>query len=95
MLKTLVKGTGGSNATAGAKTATKVVPKDPGLPTNIVLTKKAYNLNQGCKFCLQDFLCATMLENSKKIYVGMTSGNLATFDFSTKTLEIIGHRSHV
>lgn len=51
MLKTLVKGTGGSNATAGAKTATKVPPKDPGLPTNIVLTKKAYNLNQGCTFC--------------------------------------------
>lgn len=48
MLKTHVKGTGGKDATAGAKTSMKVLPKDPGLPTNIVLTKKAFNLNQGC-----------------------------------------------
>lgn len=47
MLKPNVKGTGGKDATAGAKTSTKVVPKDPGLPTNIMLTKKAFNLNQG------------------------------------------------
>lgn len=33
-----------------------------------------------------------MLENAKKIYVGMTSGNLATFDLSSKILEVIGHR---
>lgn len=48
MLKPHVKGTGGKDATAGAKTAVKAGPKDPGLPTNILLTKKAFNLNQGC-----------------------------------------------
>ena len=33
-----------------------------------------------------------MLENAKKIYVGMASGSIATFDLTTKALEIIGTR---
>ena len=48
MLKAYVKGTSGKDATTGGKTP-KNVTKDLGLPTNIVLTKKAFNLNQGCR----------------------------------------------
>lgn len=93
MLKAHVKGSSSKDATTGGKTP-KSVAKDLGLPTNIVLTKKAFNLNQGCRLVLPDFLCATMLDNAKKIYVGMASGNIATFDLTTKALDIIGTRRH-
>lgn len=49
MFKPTVKGSGGKDATAGSKATSKPAPKDPGLPTNIALTKKAFNINQGCR----------------------------------------------
>ena len=49
MFKPQVKGTGGKDTTPKSKPGAKIEMKDLGVPTNVTLTKKAFNLNQGCK----------------------------------------------
>lgn len=41
----------------------------------------------------EDFLCATMLEDAKKAYIGMSNGQIATLDLTTKNLNVICKRS--
>lgn len=41
----------------------------------------------------EDFLCATMLEDAKKVYIGMSNGQIAILDLATKNLNVICKRS--